>query len=164
MVESIIPKMRITYCDSWFGAKKCYTTIWAEEHARQAHSKGDLYTVLIGDPQKPDCFVEVNLKVKFIGVTFLDGCLREYLDYSFVEKQPGMLFLDRAIFREYDGDSDLVVKSQIFRYKPNGLTSLEEADLLINEAITTEKLVDVSKNWELVPGFGDYASISRLER
>jgi hypothetical protein len=156
--------MEITYCDGWIRTTKQYTETLSEAQARQAHAKGQLYTVLIGDPQSPDCFIDVNLKLKFIGVTFLDDFLRDYLDYSFVEAQAGKLFLDRAIFREYDDNSDTIVGCRTFLYKPDGTSCLEEADLVTNQSTTTESILDISKNWEAIPAFGDYHSISRIER
>jgi hypothetical protein len=156
--------MEITYCKGWSRHRKQPLEIWDEKKAHKAHDSGKLYAVLIGDPQKPSCFLEVHLKLKFIGVVFLDKYLRDYLDFSFKEKQPGKLFLKQVIYREYDADTDNVISAKTMYWEPDGKTQFEQADLVQNFVDTGEGSMDVSINWEPIPEFGQYESIARFER
>jgi hypothetical protein len=154
--------MKITYCDGWFRAKKCYTQLWDESRARQAYDKRELHVVLIGDPKHPECFVE--LMGDYVGVHYLDKYLREYRHHVFVEKEPGKLFMQEYLERQYDGKTDTVVSGDIIRYKPDGLTYLEEFDEIKHEKVSWKTWCKVDGCWEPYPQFGDYASLIRKER
>jgi hypothetical protein len=164
MERYITHNMEITYCKGWSRRRKQLLEIWDEKKACKAHKTGKLYTVLIGDPQKPRCFLEVHLKLGFVGVSFLDEHLRDYLDFSFLEKLPGKLFLGRVIYREYDADTDNVISAKTMSWEPDGKTQFEQADLVQNFVDTGEGSMDVSINWEPIPEFGQYESIARFER
>jgi hypothetical protein len=108
--------------------------------------------------------MEVHLKLHFIGVNFLDDQLRCYLDYRFIEKSPGMLFLSEAIFTAYTPTTDTVAKVQIVRFKTDGLATIEIDDRIAGAHLSRTTHVDVSSNWESIPQFGHYETISRIER
>src|SRR4051812_13637266 len=99
--------MILTYCYRWSRHSKRITELWDEERARKAYEKRKLYTVLIGDPQQPDCFVESNFG-SYFGVEFLDSRLRVNLAYQFDEKEPGKLFLQMMTTHLYEGETDIV--------------------------------------------------------
>jgi hypothetical protein len=158
--------MQITYCKYWSRFKKRVIELWDEKKALKAHNSGKLYTVLIGEPEKPDCFLEIALEQqsKFVGVSFLDDKMRDYLDYAFQEVIPGKLFLSRVILREYSPNTDTVSKGQKVTFKTDGHVVIEKNDLLSGECLSKELQIDVSSNWESFPEFGQYESISRLDR
>src|SRR4051794_6751063 len=95
--------MKITYCDGWFRARHRPGEIWDEARARKAYEERKLYAALIGDPQRPDCFVESNMD--YIGVEFLDSNLRTHLGYTFVEKEPRKLFMVAMTTHYYERDT-----------------------------------------------------------
>jgi hypothetical protein len=165
MIESTIQnKMQITYCNGWSRYKKCSNQIWSKEKAFQVHQKKELYTVLIGDPEKPICFLEINLSLNYVGVDFLDEYLRNYLHYTFADPDGDMLFLKEVAYREYQEDTDRVVKAIISRFARDGRITVEKVDLVTNECNIKDCSVEISTNWEKIPEFGKYESIARFER
>ena len=58
----------VTYCKSWFRAKKSATQIWDGSTAKEAHESRQPYTVLVGDSDRPRCFIEIN--GDFVGCCF----------------------------------------------------------------------------------------------
>ncbi|WP_052055990.1 hypothetical protein [Myxosarcina sp. GI1] len=78
--------MNITYCKSWFKAKKHPTDIWDKEKALEIHKIKKFYTVALGKLSNPKCFLEINMEELFIRVNFFDKYLRDYLSYSFQVK------------------------------------------------------------------------------
>jgi len=153
---------KIFYCRQWFRHDKIPTEPLDEDLARIAHNSRTLYTILIGSYERPRCFVECNMD--YIGVEFLDQRLREYTSYQFQELRPGMLFLSMAVFRCFERDSNQVVKAVVYYFGEDGSTSVDKSDLSNNEAWEAKTTLDVSANWEPYPQFGDYESITRLER
>jgi hypothetical protein len=162
---TIHSEMKITYCKRWSRFRKCMTEIWNAEKARKAHERGDLYTVLLGDPEKPTCFLEVHLKLGYIGVNFLDEYLRDYFQCGFTKEKPGMLFLSQVTHREYEAETDTVIEAKFARFFPDGRAIYEidntHEDALLRKEVEQE---DLSVNWEPIPEFGQYESIARFER
>ena len=135
-----------------------------EDEARRRHETGDLYTVILGDPESADAYLEVRLEAGFVGVYFLDDDGRNHLTYLF-GKQDGedRLFLEQAIWREFD-ETGKPRRGQAFHFKRDGTVYLREKDYEKREATRGEKQDDVSGNWEPVPEFGHYESIARFAR
>jgi len=155
---------KASYCKKWSRWEKKPIQPWDAVKAGRAHKNGKLYTVLMGEPQKPTCFLEVRLEVGFVGVSFLDDNLREYLCYNFKNIEDGKMFLTMATHREYVGDSDDVCGATLYYFKPNGEVITEVANLLDNTTKEAKQILDVSRNWEPVPAFGSYEGITRKER
>jgi hypothetical protein len=152
-----------SFCKSWFRAKKCPTEMWDAERARQAHNAGSLYTVLIGDPERPTHFIEVTSR--FYGVGFLDDHLREYLSYAFQATETGDLFLSMATFREFDGDGDQVVSGTSYVFSTTGDVDIQRQTFRprpLKESAATR--TDVSALYEPVPRFGCYDALLQQER
>jgi hypothetical protein len=156
--------MLVTYCQSWSRAKKRINQIWSEEKALKAHQEGEVYTAVIGLPEKPNCFLEINIELKFVGVNFLDENLRDYLHYSFFELESRALFINQVIYREYRGDTDLATRAIITQFNPDGKTKIRDNDLIKDECKVNEFYTDIKKNWEDIPEFGQYESIIRFDR
>lgn len=154
--------MNITYCKQWFRGQKRELESLSPEQAREAYDSKELYTAVVHDKRRPICFVES--KSDYIGVEFLDDRLRSYVAYQFLEKQPGRLFLSMAVFRKFDGTRENVVHGVVYYFKEDGHTDVDLEDDIAHEYYEASTTVDVSANWEPYPEFGQYESISRLER
>jgi hypothetical protein len=152
----------LTYCKSWFRAKKVPLQIWDEGAAREAHQKRLAYTVLVGNIHRPYCFIEINNN--FFGVCFLDDKLREKLNYQFQEIESGKLFLSLATFREFDGDTDKVLIGTTYIFSQDGSIQIrkETFDPHLLEISNTNG--SVSDNYEEYPKFGNYSHLTVLER
>ena len=121
------------------------------------------YTLLVVEQDSsPKCFVEINND--YVGIGFLDASLREYLSYTFVEIEPGRLFLNEATLREFEHGSDKVKSGTTYHFKQNGSVIVENEDFLTNTRSVKETQADVSGNWEAYPQFGQYQSIVRVDR
>ncbi|MCE3002134.1 MAG: hypothetical protein LW860_05445 [Xanthomonadaceae bacterium] len=158
--------MSYSYCEAWFRARKVATKPLTEAQARHRHdTKGALYTVLLGDPQRPSAFIEI-VSDDSIQVEFLDEHLRTRGYYQFVRQEDCRLFMVSAAFSEFSGDSKRPRLSRRFSFKPDGRVMCFETDFddAADEEVVIEKRMDVSLNWEPYPAFGDYASIARFDR
>lgn len=153
----------VFYCKGWFRAKKRALESYTTAQAQALHESGELYCALIGSPTTPICFLEV--KRGFVGVGFLDEKLREVLSYSFQEGEPSKLFLSMATHREFESNSDTVLKgtSYIFSLDGKPITRREEFSPS-HKLDSAESTTDISDNWEPFPKFGSYSHLARAER
>lgn len=155
-------KRPVYYCKSWFRAKKKPTEVWTEEQARSAHASKKLYTVLMGSPDTPFCFLEVN--DKFVGVGFLDQYLRESIYYAFKEVEPGKLFLSMATHREFQGDSDAVAVGTTYVFDRHGDVKIRRQSFNPHSLEVITSIVDVAVNYAGWPEFGEYDDLAKVER
>ena len=97
------PVVAVTYAERWSKRKGEVVRPLAEEDARERHERGELYTVLVGDPGRPRAYLEVRLEAGFVGVHFLDDELRNHLTYLFTRppEEQGDLFLEQISRRGY---------------------------------------------------------------
>ena len=119
-------KESITYCKSWFWAKKRPTEIWTETQAKRAHEKGGTYTVVIKNNVRPYAIIVVARNTNFIGVTFLDDFLRSNLSYNFKLIESDMLFLSMATHRDYDSDKDEVTFGTTYIFDSDGQVTIRK--------------------------------------
>jgi hypothetical protein len=154
--------MEIHYCSGWFFARKRATEMWDEATARAAHEAGAPYAALLGSIASP--YAVVTFMGDCLVVSFLDNRSRDHIDYEFYEKHSGRLFMSRAVFRKYVGDSDTVREAEVYTIREDGHVTVGREDLAKQVAESKETHTDVSSFWEPYPTFGDYASIARLER
>ena len=152
----------LVYCKSWFRAKKSPIQIWDEGKAREAHEARKLYTVLLGDPERPQCFIEINND--FVGVSFLDDKLRETLTYQFQEIEDGKLFLTMATYRDFEGDTDKVSEGTSYIFNQDGNIQIRKESFNPHDLKVSDTNGDVDGNYEDYPGFGSYESIALAER
>jgi len=154
----------LTYADRWSERWPNEFEELDADEARRRHGTGELYTVILGDAESPDAYLEVRLEAGFVGVYFLDDERRNYLTYLFGKHDgENQLFLEQAIWRTFDGSGN-VRSGQAYHFKRDGTVFLREKDYEKREATRGEKQDDVSGNWEPVPEFGRYESIARRER
>ena len=155
-------KQPIYYCKSWFRAKKRPTEIWPAEKAEAAHRNRQPYTALVGSAERPYCFVEVVDGV--IGVGFLDTLLRESLTYAFQEVAPGQLFLSMAVHREFEGETDRVVRGVTYTFREDGAATIRRDYFGPQRVETATASFDPAAHYEAWPDFGAYDRLVRVDR
>lgn len=155
-------KRSIFYCKSWFRAKKQPTEVWTCDEAKTAHVNKQHYTVLVDSINRPYCFLDIADKV--VGVGFLDENLREPLTYAFQEIAPGKLFLTMATHREFEGETDKVVRGISYVFKQDGSVQMRREFFNPYHLETSMTLSDVSMNYASAPEFGEYDDFIRIER
>lgn len=153
---------QFTYARMWSRNYKAIREVWDEARAREAHEKRAMYVVVIGDPLKPACFIEMT--GDSFAVEFLDDELRSELTYDFEEKEPGRVFLTMINERAFEGDTDRVVRGSTYYFDTDGTVTIEDEDFDAEGLSTAKGNNDVSRNWDDYPEFGKYASIIRRER
>ncbi len=160
--------MEINYCTQWSRGRKRFHQPMTEAQARETHQKGKLYTAVLGDPQRPDCFLEFSA-YRSVAVEFLDALQRTYLNYSFqeLEARPNELFLSMACIRELSEHSDGSIRGPVCFFKPDGQLVIHHTEY--NPATRKDRIVaeeelrtDVSGHWEPYPEFGHYEGLSRI--
>jgi hypothetical protein len=161
-----------THNETKFGKKKIQDELVLEEAARYAHDNEMIYYVTILEDEIPVNYLEINKG--FFRVGFLDNQLRDYMNYTFYGKELGFwrenygdkLFLEDIWLKEYDDDTDTILKITQFKFKPDGTFTIDERDEKTNEQILSEakNKIDTSSNWEDYPAFGYYESLIRKER
>lgn len=150
------------YAKSWFRYERRPTELWDEARAREAHAARKQYVVVVGPLDHPAAFLELNRD--FVGVSFLDERLREYLGYSFQEKEPGRLFLSVATYREFVGDTDKVKEGTTHIFKPDGGLAIHHELFDPPKLEVAKSTTDVQGNYELYPEFGSYGHLLVKER
>jgi hypothetical protein len=155
----------VTYAERWSKRKGEVVRPLAEEDARERHERGELYTVLVGDPGRPRAYLEVRLEAGFVGVHFLDDELRNHLTYLFTRppEEQGDLFLEQISRRVYDDAGDLT-HDEHYVFDPPDRAHVKKRDHVAQAAETYDLETDLSENHEPPPEFGRYESIARVER
>jgi hypothetical protein len=153
----------ITYGDSWFLAARRLSKSWEESQARTAHEQRKQYAAVISDGDRIVCVVTGHPNGFF--VSFLDSLRREWLVFHFQNVAPERLFLSMLTKREYDGETKRVKHGESYIFEPEGRIVIDSENFDTGQR-TKEVMegADVSANWEAYPEFGDYRSITRLER
>jgi len=154
--------MKIEYCEGWFRAKKRPTGQLTVDDACNAYEKRTLFTAVAYEVDKAIAFLEFNKD--YVGVGFLDESLREFLSYTFVEVEPGRLFLTTATHREYGLGTDTVTSGSTYYFKRTGQVVVENEDFTGGDRSTTERSCEVKDNWDTYPPFGQFDSLLRAER
>jgi hypothetical protein len=55
----------VSYADRWSKLKGEMVRPLAEEDARKRHDRGELYTAVVGDPRRPQAYLDVRLDAGF---------------------------------------------------------------------------------------------------
>ena len=107
----------------------------------------------------------MSSKNKFVFVNFLDRYSRKYLSHQFKEVEVGKLFLQLAVERKFDGDTDKVIFGREFTFKPEGVVHVREVTYFPERKAEEYDIhVDVTGCYEKYPDFGDYDRLIVLER
>lgn len=154
----------IYYCKSWFRMKKIAIEPIDEATAHSRHLSGEPYTALIGSYSNPSCFVEFLIGKGMVGVGFLDKRCREYLTYQFQSVDADSLFLTMATHREFEGEGDSVVSGESYIFSESGELVIRREKFDPHVLEETRSSFDPSRNYEKVPGFGDYFDVTKIDR
>jgi hypothetical protein len=152
---------KINYCEFW-GRYKEIINEYTEEQSKKLHMAKETYSVVLGGLKKPHCYMEI--RNDFIGVGFLDDNLREYLSYDYYEVATNKLFLKTVIYREFEGDTDKLVKASLYDFQESGKVKIERNNYLDNTVSESEGNMDISVNYEKYPDFGEYTNLAWVDR
>ena len=162
--------MPVTYCESWSVKLRRPVGRLTAEQARARDEVGEpWYTVVLGEASRPESYVEVAWVNAHLGVWFLDEDSRPWLHYSFTRVDERRLFLDSVVRWDYPGHAGRRLaeadRVETLTYRPDGRVHQEIADSRVDELILCDYTdVPLELNWEPVPVFGDYGSLTRLDR
>jgi hypothetical protein len=157
--------MEYFYTKGWFRAHKRPLAMLTEQEAKLLHGKGKVYTVLVDSIERPRCFIEINAKQSYFGVCFLDPQLNVNLEYLFGQPEAGKIFLQQVTSRKFLPLDNSLSEAEITYFDKLGKVTIQHTDMLsgkITEKVATG--VDLQMNWEDIPEFGKYESITRKER
>lgn len=154
--------MHILYCEKWWLSEKKPIKPLDDKAACLRHNKREPYTAIISENENPEFIV--NCTGKWVSVYFLDEFFRKYLQYDFKEVKENKLFLNTAMYWEYEGNTDIEVSNMIFRFQEDGHTLMEKRNLKTNEVEERQVLDSVDNNWEDYPQFGQYGHLCKEQR
>ena len=158
--------MQITYCVQWSRHYSQLHEPLTEAQARKRHADGKLYTAVLGDLEKPQCFLEFSA-YRSVCVEFLDDTLRSIRDYSFQEKRPNEFFVSVATLRKFAEGAKEPHWGDIYYFMVDGgltIVRYEVTPRATTEVEREEFLTDVSHNWEPFPEFGHYEGLAEFDR
>jgi len=161
--------MKWTYCEQWNRLTEAPMRPLTPEQARARHESGELYTAVPASEggSAPELRVELRLETGYASVVFMDEYARDELNYQFTLID-GSLFLKTARLYRYGASQERggyadVESMETYRMTTDGVIqrTVEEGGVGTTES---RYGIDVSKNWEPVPEFGEYASLIRRDR
>jgi hypothetical protein len=152
----------VTYWRKWSGHGKRAQENLTAEKARLLHDKGEEYVVVMGDPTKPSCYLDVVLKRDHIALTQLDSQLRGY-DWTAFGKMPdGRFLIKESTYRRYDGGTDTVIFAQFMSFKPNGAVRIVESFVDRGTRREANGMNRIDDFYVDPPKFGDYDSFFKF--
>jgi len=125
--------------------------------------------VVLGDPTSPEKIIEVVWENDHVGVVFFDRLQRQAVHYSFRRIDDKTMFLTSITNWQYPDDNAKLINEscriESIDYQSDGIVEHEVRDKQADEIRRTKyRDVNTDINWEPVPTFGDWASITRFER
>lgn len=153
-----------SFNDTTYSKQKTVDANILEEASKFAHENSRVYYATIYNGDTPVNFLEINKD--FYRVGFLDEHLRTYLSYDFQGSNNGKLFLSKATYFEFQGDTDKKAKITNYLFKEDGSLTIIETDSITREQVIQEakNKIDVSGNYEDYPKFGKYEALIKKER
>ena len=155
--------MQVHYFTGWFDRKKAPLVPLDPDRAKQLHARGQLYTAVLGDPDRPYCYLDVRLEVGFVGVHFLDELKRTYLTYFF-NRAGGRLFLAEIWLRTFEGAGDEAVAREHYAFSEDGTVDTEKYVPGRPIERAQRRDVDVAPHYADIPAFGEYEALARKDR
>jgi hypothetical protein len=159
---------RISYCTQWSRYhRRPYDAVTEAEAARR-HEELKLYTAVLSNGDRPYCFLEFS-GAPSVCVEFLDSALRTYFHYSFGEQQSNQLFISMSRRPQFPNDVDEPDRATVLYFKTDGHLAIvryvANADGIGSQIVgREERIVDVTRNWEPYPKFGDYQGLATIDR
>ena len=159
----------VTYCERWNSTLHKPIGIMRADKAKIQHDAGSLYSIALGDPTRPDAFIEIRWETNYLGVWFFDEKIRRSLKYTFERIDDKSLFLTEITSWEYPSSAqkDLSGASIIntLCYSQDGTVRHQKKDKAAGEVLTEDHSgVDIHSNYEPVPQFGHWNSVARWNR
>lgn len=158
-----------SYCERWSGDLRGPVTVIDEADAKARNKSGLPFGVVLGDPDEPDAYLDVDWGEGRVVVWFFgDGRMRTQR-YTFERVEPERLFMAEVAVWDYPPDATAEFTSATLAYfvsyQQDGIVRQVERNYLTRE----ETVVDVSDveldiNWEGMPRFGDWAALARRDR
>lgn len=149
--------MRHEFYSHWLRHKKCPDGWLPLDAARCRHEHRKPYAVLVGDSVRPAVVLE--LAGDTVRVVLLDDHLRERMVGTYELRDGDRLFLSEATYQTFRGNSDAFALVETHRFREDGVVVIEERHFQTGFAPPRRITMDVSRNWEDYPAFGDYESI-----
>ena len=160
--------MRVTYCEQWNDRLRAPAGERSEEEARRLDAAGELYSVVLGDPSSPDAEVQVYWKNSVLTVSFMDKSARRHVKYVFRKMDEKRLFLTDVTTWTYPEGARFIFEAtriEHILFQPDGYSHKRVDDKSSdNIEISEYRDVPVDANWEPVPEFGDWESVTRYQR
>jgi len=158
-----------TYCEQWNNLTETPMNPLTPAQAEARHTSGRLYTAVASaaDHSGPAQRVEIRLETGYVSVIFMDEYGRDTLDYTF-NVISGSLFLETVASHSYGNSQERggyaeADRTETYEFTTDGVMRRTiEADG--EESKESRHGIDVSSNWEKVPDFGAYSSLTRRER
>src|SRR6266496_2824983 len=116
-MDDVNPEQPLQYAERWSSLRDGPIGPLDPKEARRRHEAGELYTVVLGDPERPTAYLDVRLEAGFVGVHFFDDTGRGYLTYVFA-RDPASdddLFLQEVTYREFEGDEVALGDAYFFK-------------------------------------------------
>ena len=148
------------YYRSWLRWRKRPGQWLDADSARYRHEHRKSYTVLFADNIRPA--VVLDLRADAVRIALMDYHLREWMVGLFEVFDGDRLFLTEANYQTFRGKSDAFALQETHRFQEDGTVVKEERHFQTGHAAPRTITMDVSRNWEPYPSFGDYESILAL--
>lgn len=170
-VSTMSTMIQVEYARGWDHRLARPTTPLTEDEAHGCDDREEDYAALVWEPGAPQpIVVAVAWASERVDVQFADDPGRLRVGYRFRRVEPRTLFLSDVHCYFYPSEDPGLScgecnRVEANRFDPDGLLTHEVADADTGETVTTKyQDIDVGKNWEPVPAFGDWLSITRYER
>ncbi|GAA1376875.1 hypothetical protein [Catellatospora chokoriensis] len=158
------------YCRRWnFRRHEPVEPLTADE-AQARDAAGEPYTVVPAAPRSgvPDVVIEIAWENGHAGVWFFDAYGRQCLHYSF-RRSGEQLFLGGMTTWEYPDAGAATLSGATcvswFEFREDGGARRVISDDTAQQRTVEDRTgVDVSTQWEPVPGFGKWDSLARWSR
>lgn len=165
-------KNQVTYAYRWNSRRKRPGQILSESEACERFESGEEFTVVVPaeDGKAWPTLVTFSWKSRHVITSFLDKNGRKDMEYTYYQEDDDWLFLYMRNFWHYPNDDPGLgisnsTKTEEAYQKKDGYTRRIIIDEENNTKETMEyRGVPVEGNWEPVPEFGSWESISRHDR
>ncbi len=152
----------IFYCREWNDILNSPMKPFTVAKAKERHNKGEPYCVVIeiitGERIIVDCTADSYY------VLFFDAENRRSLSYHFEKVNEEKVFLSKAWFPQYFGQSNKIEKGEVYHFKKNGEVNIVKSEPKGKNRYESNSIQNVERNYAAIPQFGNYESIIKRER
>ncbi|WP_433205093.1 hypothetical protein ACQP1G_17335 [Nocardia sp. CA-107356] len=160
---------QVAYCKFWDPDHSRPLGVMSADTARSYDCSGSSYVVVLGDVASPDAVLDINWRENQFSVSFLDDQKRLQLWHEFRRVDEGRMFLFTMTSWQYSSDDqrgpDDANVIHALQLRPDGTVQADIWDGNTGQCWVSDIAeVSVDMCWEPVPEFGNWASVSRLDR